>query len=120
MPAKRTNVSALHPRGFSIYTSITTVDSGTVVVPARRNLYVVITDAIVQGGSWFQFAQDDATVLFSATVAGVTYADGFHMHGVSMINPTINDQVEFNKAAGQDSWQVWLGGFYTPTLWSAS
>lgn len=116
---RRTLVNPVHPNYFNVYTAITTVDSDTAVVPAGgTGLRTFITDIVIQSnqtaglGSW-TLTNDAGTAILGPLE--IVDQVAFVAHFVTpLVNETANDQVEFDKTAGEDDWEVYLAGYYAP------
>jgi len=103
---------------FNVYTAITTVDVNTAVIPASAGNRIFITDIFVQtnqtlGLGSFTLTDDTGTTLFGPVE--LPDQTPFILHFITpLVNETANDQVEFDKTAGEDDWEVYLAGYYAP------
>lgn len=107
------------PNYFNQKTTITTVDANTVVVTAGgAGLKIYITDIIIQTnqaaaiGS-FTLTNDSGTAILGPLE--VVDQVPFIAHFITpLVNDTADDQVEMDKTAAEDDWQVYIAGYYAP------
>lgn len=107
---------AHHPTFFNQYTAITTADADTVVVTALEGHRIFITDIIIETSAAgdFTLTNDAGTALLgpiSLAAAGTPFIANFQ---TPLVNPTRGDQVELDKTAATDDWEIYLAGYYAP------
>jgi hypothetical protein len=113
------HVTVPHANYFNTFTVITTVDSNTVVVPAKDGYQIFITDLIIVTtqaaaiGS-FTITDDDGTALLGPIplISNTPFIAHFQ---TPLVNETQNNQVEMDKTAAEDDWKIWVAGYYKPS-----
>jgi len=100
-------------RYFNTATTITTADANTAVVAASAIGKAHITDIVIvsAGAGAFTLTDDAGTALLGPILVEASVPFIAHF-GTPLINSTTNDQVEMDKSAGVDDWQVYLAGYY--------
>ena len=115
---RRLLVNPVHPNYFNVTTTITTADANTEVIPAETGMRAHITDIIIatnQTSGIGSFTLHDDAVLVLLGPIEVIDQVPFIAHFVTpLVNETANDNVEMDKTAGEDNWQVYIAGYYAP------
>lgn len=104
----------IHSNYFNEYTAITTVDDNTAVVPGKEGHRIFITDVCISSATagGFVLTNDGGTILFG----GQCPINGSFTHSflTPIVNETLGDQVEMDKDAADDDWDVFISGYYAP------
>lgn len=104
------------PDYFNVATSITTNDADTVVIPAKVDKRIFITDMVIDTVSDGDFTlTNDAGATLIGPISLIAANGPFVVHFITpLVNEIQNDQVEFDKTAADDDWEVYLAGYYAP------
>lgn len=105
-----------HPNNFNQVTTITTTDADTVVVTAKEGYRIFITDLIISAvtaaaPASFTLTNDAGTAILGPVSIG-SDVPFVHSFAQPLVNETRNDQVEMDKSAADDDWQVFISGYY--------
>ncbi len=104
-----------HSNYFNQNTDITTVDDNTVVVTAKADHRIFITDLVISSltDGTFTLTDDGGTVLFGP-VKVLASSPLVKQFFTPIVNETKGDQVEMDKSAADDDWNVFISGYYAP------
>ena len=96
-------------------TSITTTDADTVILTGKANYRFAMTDLIVHcsaNGSWNIHDQGGGSVIYISafTIANVIN----HFALVTPIITAADNDIEFDKQAASDAWEVTVLGYFIP------
>lgn len=105
-----------HPNHFNQATAITVTDDDTVVVTAKAGYRIFITDLIIvavtaAAPASFTLTDDAGVTLLGPVSIGSDVPFIAHFQQ-PLVNETTNDQVEMDKSAADDDWQVFISGYY--------
>lgn len=113
---KYSSLDPIHPNYFNAKTSITTTDADTAVVPAGgAGLKTFITDIVIEtaNAGAFTLTNDAGVAIFGPINIGA--ASPFIAHfSTPLVNDSANDQVELDKTAATDDWEIYIAGYYAP------
>lgn len=103
----------IHYNYFNQKTTITTADANTAVVAASSAGKTHITDIVIvsAGAGAFTLTNDAGTAILGPILVEASVPFIAHFC-TPLVNETVNNQVEMDKTAAVDDWQVYLAGYY--------